>query len=171
MRFLKEPLFHFFIAGVALFFLYHWVESRSSSPSPSRIVVSRADIDRLAKGFAAQWRRPPSEQDLQGLIDAEVRERVLYREALALGLDKDDTIVRRRMAQKVEFLLKDTLALRQPTESELIHFLDANAGRYRIPSDEGNGVRCCTHKRQWRRDCAGPSDRRVGYARASDFAA
>jgi len=88
----------------------------------------------LAELFEKRWRRAPTPQELRGLVDAHVREEVLYREALALGLDRDDTIVRRRLAQKIEFLLEDLGGRAQPSEEDLRAFLAANPERFREPA-------------------------------------
>ena len=73
----------------------------------------------MALLFQSQWRRPPTPNELGRLVDNRVQEEILYREALAMGLDKDDTIVRRRMAQKMEFLAEDVSAAHEPTTEEL----------------------------------------------------
>jgi hypothetical protein len=91
--------------------------------------VTAADIQRIAAGFSATWQRPPSENELQGAINDYIREEVLYRTGLSLGLDKDDTIVRRRIRQKMDFFLEDTVG--EPDGSELRAFFDANANKFR----------------------------------------
>ncbi|HEU4429466.1 MAG TPA: peptidylprolyl isomerase [Myxococcota bacterium] len=99
--------------------------------APDEIVVSAGRIEQLALGFTRTWQRPPTQQELVGLIDDYVNEEVLYREALALGLDRDDLIVRRRMRQKMEFLGQDSAPLRKPSDSELVEFLRANPEKFR----------------------------------------
>ena len=105
-----------------------WLSSprhASSSPRPERtapsrqIVLTLDDLRQLQIGFAAQWQRAPTEQEMIGLIENRIKEEILYREALAMGLDKDDTIVKRRMAQKMEFLAEDVSASHEPTTEEL----------------------------------------------------
>ena len=109
----REPLVHFLAIGILLFVVFGLVNDDQSARG-DRIEITRADLDQFVAIFSKQWQRQPSPQELQGLIDARIREEVLYREALAMGLDKDDTIVRRRLAQKVEFLMGD--AGHQPGE-------------------------------------------------------
>jgi hypothetical protein len=133
MRWLKEPLLHFLLIGAGLFLLFYQVADPESE-QPDRIEVTAADIERMANLWARRWQRPPTAAELQGLIEAHVREEVLYREARALGLEKDDTIVRRRMAQKMEFFFQDIAARREPSEQELQEFLDSNAERFRRPA-------------------------------------
>jgi len=132
-RVIKEPLLHFLLIGLALFFLFAALNKDSAGPA-NRIAITRADIEQLQALFQRQWQRPPTPQELQALIEGRVREEVLYREALALGLDRDDTIVRRRMAQKVEFLVADTAVPSQPGEAVLTAYLKDNPERYREPA-------------------------------------
>ncbi|TDJ33969.1 MAG: peptidyl-prolyl cis-trans isomerase [Gammaproteobacteria bacterium] len=132
MKFLKEPLFHFLALGAALFLLYGLV-SDDSGGSQNQLVVTRGDIRQLADMWQMQWRRPPTPRELQGLVDAHVKEQILYREALAMGLDQDDTIVRRRLAQKMEFLAQDIARWVEPTDEDLRTFLAENPELFRTP--------------------------------------
>jgi hypothetical protein len=117
---LREPLLHFLLLGGALFLVFGQV-SRDvvETESTDEIVVDAAQVERLAVRWERTWRRPPTAHELQGLIEEHLREEVYYREALALGLDRGDTIVRRRLAQKVEFLQDDLAAATDPTDEEL----------------------------------------------------
>jgi hypothetical protein len=133
MPWFKEPLLHFLLIGVALFALYYQVADPQSD-RPRRIEVSAADIERMANLWARRWQRPPTPAELQGLIKAHVREEVLYREARALGLEQNDTIVRRRMAQKMEFFFQDIAARKEPSDDELQDFMENNAERFRRPA-------------------------------------
>jgi hypothetical protein len=99
-RCLHEPLLHFLIAGFALFVLYGGLHPSTLDQDPQRINITPEVVQRIAISWLARWQRPASEQQLQGLIEEYVKEEILYREALKLGLDKDDTIIRRRLAQK-----------------------------------------------------------------------
>ncbi len=129
-RFLREPLLHFLLLGALLFALYGWL-NRGLGTSPKEVVVSRGQIDNLQAQFARTWRRAPTPAELSGLVDTWVREEILYREGIAMGLERDDTVVRRRVSQKVEFLA-DGLAPSVPTTAELQAWLDAHADDYRI---------------------------------------
>lgn len=135
-RLLKEPLVHFLLLGGALFAVFAFVNGDDSeSGSQSReIVVTPGRIETLAAQFQKIWSRPPNAKELDGLIKEHVREEILYREALALGLDRDDTIVRRRMRQKLEFLSEDILTLAEPTEDDLEEYLASHPGAFRIDS-------------------------------------
>jgi hypothetical protein len=108
---------------------YHLV-GRQDVEAPEKIVVSSSRIANLADGFARTWRRPPSEQELQGLIEDYIRDEVFYRAGRAAGLDRDDVVIRRRVRQKMEFLAEEVSAP-QPTEAQLADFLASNPERFR----------------------------------------
>jgi hypothetical protein len=119
------------VLGAGLFALFAWLRGPLGA-APERIHIEAARIEQLALGFARTWQRPPTQEELAGLVDEFVREEVLYREALALGLDRDDTIVRRRMRQKLEFLSEDVAPVADPDDTELERHLAAHADAYRI---------------------------------------
>jgi PPIC-type PPIASE domain len=125
-RFLKEPLLHFLLLGAALFIAYGLISKRGASDAPQTIVVTTGQVEHLATAFAKTWQRPPSETDLEGLIDDWVREEIATREAKALGLDKDDTMIRRRLRQKLEFIQDDAAEQEPPTEAEMAAYLQAH---------------------------------------------
>lgn len=133
MRLLREPLFHFAILGALLLIVYMVASDAFSSDTSRRIEISEAEIELLAANWERQWRRPPTEQELRALIDARVREEVLYREALAVGLDQNDVIVRRRMVQKMELLTQDLALLADPTDQELRSWFRERTEEYRVP--------------------------------------
>lgn len=126
---LREPLFQFLVLGAALFGLFHLVD-RNNAEAPDKIVVSSARIDNLADGFARTWRRPPSKEEMQDLIDDYIRDEVFYREGRAAGLDRDDVIIRRRVRQKMEFLAEDTSSP-EPGDDQLAAYLQANPARFK----------------------------------------
>ncbi len=130
MRWVREPLVHFLILGAALF----WLADALGDPArgrADRIVFTAGDVEQLAAGFERTWQRPPTQAELEGLLEDRVREEVFYREALALGLDRDDTIVRRRMRQKMEFLSEDLVAV-EPSDADLEAWLAANREAFRL---------------------------------------
>ena len=96
--------------------------------------MTEDDLRQLDAAFTAQWLRHPTVEEMGRLIDEKIREEVLYREALALGLDKDDTIVKRRLAQKMEFLAEDVSALREPSLNELRNWIAKHSERFALPS-------------------------------------
>lgn len=130
----REPLLHFLLIGAALFGLYALVPNGPATPPASKeIRLSVDEINQLILLFKSQWRRPPTPQELQQLVENTVQQEVLYREALALGLDKDDEIVKRRMAQKMQFLAEDVAAAREPTTAELEAWFATNTDQFALP--------------------------------------
>jgi peptidyl-prolyl cis-trans isomerase C len=107
--------------------------SRVDQTDRKRIVLTEDDVSQLALMWQAQGHPPPTPEEMQGLLESRIREEVLYREALATGLDKDDTIVKRRMVQKMDFLAEDLSDLRQPSREELKEWFAKNAGRFTLP--------------------------------------
>jgi hypothetical protein len=130
VRLLREPLLQFLALGAMLFVLYGLVGKRNADV-PEKIVVSASRITNLADGFLRTWRRRPSGQELQGLIDDYVRDEVFYREGRAAGLDRDDVIIRRRVRQKMEFLAED-ISVPEPSDEQLIAYLASNPERFRV---------------------------------------
>jgi hypothetical protein len=128
---LREPLVHFLLLGAALFGLDAWLRPSAATAGASEIVVSEARIRNLAQNFARAWQRPPTREELNGLVESFVREEVMVREALALGLDRDDAIIRRRLQQKLEFVSDEAVALARPTDEELNAFLQAHPEAFR----------------------------------------
>jgi peptidyl-prolyl cis-trans isomerase C len=132
---LREPLVHFLLIGVALFAFSSVLNRGSSQGASSRqIDLTVDDLRQLEIAFASQWQRSPTPQEFTGLVESRVREEVLYREALAMGLDKDDTIVKRRMAQKMEFLAEDVANAHEPSIAELKAWFQNNGQRFALPS-------------------------------------
>ncbi|MEO8675883.1 MAG: peptidylprolyl isomerase [Casimicrobiaceae bacterium] len=133
-RWLREPLLHFLIAGLALFGVY-----RALHPNPgqgersNRIELTADDLRQIDVAWRAQWQRSPTPAEMRGLVQTQIREEVLFREAVALGLDKGDTIVKRRLAQKMEFLAEDASAIRDPSAAELKTWFDKNRDRFTQP--------------------------------------
>ena len=122
---------HFLALGALVFLLFHLVTSRGETQD-GKIVVTRGKVEQLVTGFSRTWQRPPTQQELDGLVEDYIREEVLYREALAMGLDKDDTIVRRRMQQKLEFLIEDAAAAASPSDADLNEWLDKHPDKFQV---------------------------------------
>ena len=131
MTILREPLLHFLLIGAALFVVFGFVNDKYSSETDKQIVVSAGRIAQLENIFAKTWQRPPSAQELKGLVDDFVLEEIYYRQAVAMGIDRDDTIIRRRLRQKFEFLTDDIAAAATPSDEELSAYLAANADVFR----------------------------------------
>jgi hypothetical protein len=129
-RLVREPLVHVVLLGVLLFALHRWV----APPNASQEIVVPADaLAGLRDEFRRRTGRMPSVTDEQALLDAYVNDEILVREGVALGLDRGDVVVRRRLIQKMQLLLESTEAVPAPTDAELQAYLDAHASRYASP--------------------------------------
>lgn len=125
----REPLIHFLLLGAVIFGAFKFISSETIEPG--KILITQGRIESLEIAFSRTWRRPPTASELEGLIRDYVREEVFAREAIALGLDKDDTIIRRRLRQKLEFVSEDFAAHADPTEEQLRAYLKAHADAFR----------------------------------------
>jgi peptidyl-prolyl cis-trans isomerase C len=132
-RLLKEPLIHFLIIGAALFVVYAFWGQQDTEEQGRAINISAGEINWLADAWEKRWNRPPTEEEQAGLINQYLREMVLYREAVAMGLDKDDSVIRRRLGQKLEFLSQDLITPQPPTEDELQDYFKKHIDRYQKP--------------------------------------
>jgi len=133
-RLLREPLIHFLLLGALLFGAYAYGDRGRGGVEPSRqIQLSLDDLSQLAMLFQSQWKRDPTPAEFGRMVETKVEEEVLYREGLAMGLDKDDTIVKRRMAQKIQFIAEDVAAARVPTSAELRSWFEKNADKFQEP--------------------------------------
>ena len=127
----REPLLHFLIAGAAIFAVNAW-RGPDVSPGSDRVVVSVDQVERMAVLWSKTWGRPPTEAELQGIVRDHIKEEVYYREAIRLGLDINDTVIRRRLRQKMEFLSLDPLEAIVPDDTVLRSWFEDNAARYQI---------------------------------------
>ena len=131
---LREPLLHFLLIGAGLFLLYESSNKAEEEPGDDQIVVTAGRIQQLVTVFEKAQQKPPNEVQLKSLIDEYVLEEACYRQAVAMGIDRDDTFVRRRLRQKFEFLTEDAVGLIEPSENELENFLANNAEAFRLPA-------------------------------------
>jgi hypothetical protein len=129
-RLIREPLLHFLILGMCVFVGYH-LFANPNRPVQGKIAVTQAKIDNLIDNFARSWNRPPTQDELNGLIRDYVREEASVREAIALGLDRDDTVIRRRLRQKMDFMIEDVAAQTEPSEKDLALFLRSHPEKFR----------------------------------------
>jgi len=125
-----EPLVQFLILGTLLFLFFQWTGGGSGAGS-NRIVITPGQIDHLAVGFAGTWQREPTADELKRLIDDYVKEEMATREAVAVGLDRDDSIIRRRLRQKVEFLSEEASSAAAPTDAELQDWMTRHPASFR----------------------------------------
>lgn len=128
-KFIKEPLLHFLLIGAAFFLLYSWVGNESSSQNT--IVINESDLDEIVSKFEVQWNRNPTEEELTAIVEKQIEEEIFYQEALKMNLDHNDEIIKRRLAQKMQFLSNDISSVVPPTEKELKNFYSNNSERYR----------------------------------------
>ena len=130
-RLLREPLLHFVVLGGMIYLVFVAVSDARKAPI-DHIVVTPQRVDQLAAQFSSVWKRAPTRDELSALIEGDIREEVYYRDALALGLDRNDAIVRRRLRQKMEFLTDTGAYLQEPSADELDAYLAANEKAYRL---------------------------------------
>jgi len=130
-KFLREPFFHFIAIGIALFFLYGLVNKNTDSKNT--IIISDFDLENIISSWEMQWKRPPTEQELQNLINQNIKQEVFYLEALNMNLDHNDEIIKRRLSQKMQFLSNDIAALTEPTDEILKAYYKKNSEKYLTP--------------------------------------
>jgi peptidyl-prolyl cis-trans isomerase C len=134
-RWLLEPLLHFLLIGIAVFSVYAYMHrGRGGFESSRQVALSLDELRQMVMYFESQWHRQPTPKELQAMVEDKVREEVLYREALTMGLDKDDTIVKRRMAQKMQFLSEDVANAHEPSTAELKTWFEKNGTKFALPS-------------------------------------
>jgi len=126
----REPLVHFLVLGTVLFLAFGLTQERGGK-APNRILVDASQVAQLAAQFSRTWLRPPTQAELTGLIESHVRDEVYYREALAMGLDQNDPLIRRRMRQKLEFILED-LTAEEPRDEVLSAFLRQHPDGFQV---------------------------------------
>lgn len=134
-RWLREPLLHFLLIGAALFGIYAYMQhGRIGVASSHKIILTMDDIRQMDMYWVSQWHRQPTPEEFSYMVEDKVREEVLYREGLAMGLDQGDEIVKRRMAQKMQFLSEDVAAAHEPSTAELKAWFDKNSTKFALPS-------------------------------------
>lgn len=131
-RLLYEPLLHFLILGAALFVGYSLISRKESKTDEATIVISAGKIEHLAALFTRTWQRPPTQSELDSLIDDYVREEAACREGRAMGLDINDTVIRRRIRQKLDFFAEELVSQTQPTDQQLEDYLRQHAEEFRV---------------------------------------
>ncbi len=133
-RLLGQPLLHFLVLGLAFYALYAWVGRGRAEPPDNVIVVTAADVSRLEAAWRARWNRPPTPEEMVGLVRSHVQEIALYRQALAMRLDQNDPVVRRMLGQKLQTLTQNLVELAlSPTDQELADYFVENADEYQPP--------------------------------------
>jgi hypothetical protein len=127
---MKEPLVHFLVLGALVFALYSYIGP--DAPADDEIVVSRGQQEHLVTAFTRTWQRPPTQAEFTGIVDDWIREEIAYREGQRLGLDSNDTIIRRRLRQKLEVLADEIVSMAEPGEEMLQEYLEDNIENYTL---------------------------------------
>jgi peptidyl-prolyl cis-trans isomerase C len=134
MKLLREPLLHFLLIGAFIYVAYGLFAEPTEEGQQDTIVVSAGEIEWMRSNWEKRWNRAPTAKEMDGLVQQYIRETVLYREALTMGLNQHDQVIRRRLAQKLEFLATDLVSLAPATEDELQAYFTAHQDRYQQPS-------------------------------------
>ena len=134
MKLLREPLVHFMFMGAFIYLLYAMFSEPAVDDYDKTIIVTTGEIEWMRTAWEKRWNRAPTKIEFDGLIQQYVKETVLYREALTMGLNKHDQVIRRRLAQKLEFLAKDLVALTPPDDAELSTYFEAHQANYQLPA-------------------------------------
>jgi hypothetical protein len=135
-KLIREPLVHFLLIGAGLFLFFGWrgnsvsVASRQAGAQPSQIVINLAAIDQMKAQFEKTWQRTPTPEEEKSFVEDLVRNEIYYREALAIGLDRDDEVLKRRLRQKMEFIFEDIGSITEPKDDELKAFMNKNQEKY-----------------------------------------
>lgn len=127
---IREPLLHFVLIGAVLFAV---TALRQQKQEHAEIRITAGEVAQLAAFWETQSQRKPSAEELRGLIEERIDEEVLAREAMRLGLDRDDVIIRRRLAQKMAFVSDDLAVINEPADTALREYFDAHAETYTAP--------------------------------------
>jgi hypothetical protein len=133
---IKEPLLHFLLIGVVLFLIFGWRSIPASGPVgqagtiAAQIMVSQADMDQMNQLFTKTWQRPPTAEEQKVLVEDFVRNEIYYREAVAIGLDRDDEVLKRRLRQRMEFIFEDISSWAEPTDEDLKAFMKKHQEKY-----------------------------------------
>lgn len=132
MKLLKEPLTQFLLIGILLFISYQSFDNYLNRDE-NVIYVKNGEISQLEQAWEMRWNRPPTPEEKEGIVKQYIREKVLYRTAIEMGLDRDDMVIQRRMVQKVEFLGADLIKPPQPSEADLLTWYDKHKDKYLLP--------------------------------------
>ena len=132
-QWLKEPLLLFLLLGGALFAFEALILDRTDPGMDQQINMTTTEIGWLADTWESRWQRPPTQNELRGLVDDYIRTEVLYRQALTMGLDRNDEVIRRRMVQKIEFMTEDLASQAPPSDAQLRAYLQENPDLYVMP--------------------------------------
>lgn len=128
---LKEPLVHFLLFGLGLFILFGLVNKKNDGGDT--ILIDDYDMKNIIASWEMQWKRLPTDEELKSLIQQNIKQEIFYQEALKMNLDHNDEIIKRRLAQKMQFLSNDLATISEPTEEELEKYYDEHVEEYKTP--------------------------------------
>jgi len=131
-KLLREPLLHFLLIGACLFLLYEW-KADNTVGDRGKILITESDVQQIIASYEKNWSQLPDSQTLRSLVEEHVRAEIMYQEALQLGLEHNDEIIKRRLRQKYEFLVKDLSSIQQPSEADLKSFYASHPETYMSP--------------------------------------
>ena len=134
-KLLKEPLFHFLLIGVGLFFLFAQLNNEEEASNRQQILIKKSKIEILSGIFMEENSVPPTDKEIQEFLKNYIREEVLSREAIAIGLDQDDRVIRHRLAQKMQYLFEDVAMVEEPSDEVLKAYFQENKASF--SNDEG----------------------------------
>ena len=134
--FLKEPLLHFLLLGAGLFLLFAQLNKEENSQNSQHIIIDKNKVTLLSDAFIEENGLRPTDNELQVLLEEDIREEILYQEALAIGLDKEDKIIRHRLAQKMKYLFEDIAIIEEPSDEVLKAYLQENIKSFLLPSSK-----------------------------------
>jgi len=149
-KLLKEPLLHFLLIGVGLFFLFSQLNSDEESSNTQQIIINKSKLEVLSSAFRDENGRVPTDKEIQKLLEDDIRVEVLYHEAISQGLDKDDRVIRHRLAQKMKYLFEDITMLDEPSDEVLKAYLQENSEKFTKSS--GNVPKYSEIKQQLKRE-------------------
>ena len=129
----KEPLIQFLLIGACIYGAYALFGAPEEDFRDTRVHVDARRINSFISEWESRWNRPPTRDEINGLIQSYIKEDVLYRQAVSMGLNEDDPITRRRMAQKLEFLTSDLASMVEPAEGELERYFNESSELYQKP--------------------------------------
>jgi hypothetical protein len=132
--FLRSPLTHFAVLGGLIFALFAVLDDTAAAPPPDAIVLTPQEAARLVDEFAATWRRAPTPQELDAIMQNWALEEAYMREALALGLDRGDAVIRQRLVMKMQFVADSGVAALVPDDATLQAYLDENPEAFERPA-------------------------------------
>ena len=129
-RLLKEPLLHFLLIGAGLFFLFAQLNNEEKVSNAQQIIINKSKIEVLSDIFMEENSVAPTDKEIQGLLENNIREEILSREAIAIGLDKDDRVIRHRLAQKMQYLFEDVAMVEEPSDEVLQAYFQENKSSF-----------------------------------------